>query len=126
MMSLETCERYVHVLYNVKLLEQFEIGNTSPRTDRRRHVLRYLHVSMQRQDEKFVVCEWGCKTWVKLGQNQFNHEMNDCPKRVVQCIQSCSLRMKFEEWKSASSTNGMLLFWIDFFRIDYRAKSLQV
>ncbi|CAM9794615.1 unnamed protein product [Chrysoparadoxa australica] len=71
---------------------------TSPRTLNRRRVVRMLHMCMIRQDDGYVVCEWGCRCWVKLGHDKFFHETELCIKRVLPCELGCGLRMKEEEW----------------------------
>src|SRR5690606_3412816 len=41
-------------------LKQKEDVLSSPRSDARREILRFLHVAMDRQERNFITCSWGC------------------------------------------------------------------
>ena len=71
---------------------------TTPRTQSRRRVLRIVHRAMLRQAENFVICEWGCGEWVKIGQPQHFHENEKCRKRIIPCSLGCPLKHTEEDW----------------------------
>lgn len=73
---------------------------TTPRTQSRRRVLRIVHRAMLRQSENFVICEWGCGEWVKMGQQQHFHETSKCRKRIIPCTLGCPLKHTEEDWMS--------------------------
>jgi len=58
-----------------RYLSGIEDKVTTPRTGSRRRVLRIVHRAMLRQEENFVICEWGCGEWVTMGQPQHFHEV---------------------------------------------------
>ncbi|CAM9256179.1 unnamed protein product [Ascophyllum nodosum] len=76
---------------------------TTPRTVKRRGLIRRVHMAMVRQADGFVICEWGCRAWVRLGQEVFFHQTEQCSKRILPCEQGCGLRMREEEWLGPSS-----------------------
>ncbi|CAM9721869.1 unnamed protein product, partial [Ectocarpus fasciculatus] len=78
---------------------------TTPRTTNRRRLIRMVHMAMVRQADGFVACEWGCRAWVRLGQEKFFHETEQCCKRILPCELGCGLRMREEEWLSPSLVN---------------------
>eukprot|EP00752_Nemacystus_decipiens_P009918 g8850.t1 len=78
---------------------------TTPRTVNRRRLIRMVHMAMVRQADGFVACEWGCRAWVRLGQDKFFHETEQCCKRIVACELGCGLRRREEEWLSPSLVN---------------------
>lgn len=82
-----------------------EDGMSSPRSLRRRRVVRLVHMCMVRQAYGFVACEWGCRDWVRLGRDKHFHEAELCIKRVVSCSLGCSLQMRQEEWLAPSSAD---------------------
>eukprot|EP00904_Undaria_pinnatifida_P002728 jgi/Undpi1/12456/HiC_scaffold_5.g02127.m1 len=83
-------------------LKKREDKMTTPRTVNRRRLIRMVHMAMVRQADGFVVCEWGCRAWVRRGQEKFFHETEQCSKRILPCELGCGLRMREEEWLSPS------------------------
>lgn len=71
---------------------------TTPRSSIRRRLLRQMHFAILRQLRGQVICEWGCGDWVKLGQEQQDHQLNYCSKRIVSCALGCSKRLTEDEW----------------------------
>jgi hypothetical protein len=79
-------------------LEEVESRMTTPRSKLRRNLLRQLHLGVLRQEDGYVICDWGCREWVKLGEEQKEHQLNDCTKRLLPCNLRCDLCMPAEEW----------------------------
>jgi hypothetical protein len=79
-------------------LERSEIAMTSPRSLQRRKVIRKIHVSMQRQLDCYMICEWGCGDWVRFGPDQMDHQQSRCPKRIQTCTLLCHIKKSEEEW----------------------------
>ena len=73
---------------------------TTPRSLIRRRLLREVHYAMIRQEKQLVICDWGCGDWVRLGQEQQDHQMNYCSQRIVRCALHCDLKMSESEWLS--------------------------
>jgi ankyrin repeat protein len=73
---------------------------TTPRSLIRRRLLRDVHFAMIRQSKQLVICDWGCGDWVRLGQEQQDHQLNFCSQRIVQCALHCNLKMSESEWLS--------------------------
>lgn len=48
-----------------KQLEENEGAMTTPRSNARRNVVRRMHMAIQRQEDCFMVCEWGCSEWIR-------------------------------------------------------------
>ncbi|KAJ1453693.1 hypothetical protein M885DRAFT_273287 [Pelagophyceae sp. CCMP2097] len=79
-------------------LEKKEDAVTSPRSRMRRGVLRLLFRAARRQENRFVICEWGCREWVCIGRDKLFHEKEACAKRVLPCALGCDVYMRDEEW----------------------------
>ncbi|CAM9525720.1 unnamed protein product [Ectocarpus fasciculatus] len=65
---------------------------SSPKTTTRRKMLRNLHIAMKRQTDGYITCEWGCNDWVRAGQEQQDHQLRGCTKRIVSCMLGCPLK----------------------------------
>ncbi|CAM9882509.1 unnamed protein product, partial [Phaeothamnion confervicola] len=46
----------------------------------------------------FVICEWGCRQWVRRGQEQAFHESERCTRRVLACTLGCGRNRREDEW----------------------------
>jgi hypothetical protein len=44
------------------------------------------------------MCEWGCCDWIRVGQDQADHEANRCPKRILACPMGCPVKLSEEQW----------------------------
>jgi len=47
-------------------LRNDEIRTTTPRSLRRRQIVRKMHIAMKRQEQQFMMCDWGCGDWFKV------------------------------------------------------------
>jgi hypothetical protein len=79
-------------------LRDYEEQMTTPRSLIRRKVVRTMHISMKRQQRGFMICEWGCHEWFKVGKDQVDHQLRRCPKRIIGCTLGCPLKHKQEVW----------------------------
>lgn len=79
-------------------LAESEDKVTSPRTQRRRVLHRTLHRALMRQRDKGVICRWGCGQWMRAGPQEFLHQRELCPRRILQCVLKCPCRKTEEEW----------------------------
>lgn len=79
-------------------LRDKEAKMTTPRSLQRRKVIRRLHLAMQRQKDCYMICEWGCGDWIKVGSEQHDHQLNRCPKRILPCALGCDLKNSEEDW----------------------------
>jgi len=41
--------------------------------------------SFLRREANYVLCEWGCGAWMRMGAGQRTHEKDLCTKRVMPC-----------------------------------------
>lgn len=85
-------------------LRDVESRMTTPRSNARRNIIRKLHAAMRRQQDKMIICEWGCGEWTRMGYDQSDHHMNRCRKRILPCSLGCDLKMTEEEWLSPHQT----------------------
>ena len=74
---------------------------TSPRTRSRRKLLRLLYKATRRQNQGYVICEWGCGEWALIGREKLFHEKESCVKRIMDCVLGCGKRLREEEWLRA-------------------------
>eukprot|EP01041_Mallomonas_annulata_P002379 gene2379-4623_t len=84
--------------YVESTLSEMETGMTTPRSAKRRDVLRHVHIAMKRQGEGYMVCQWGCGEWLKVGREQLHHQKSLCVRRILPCALGCAVRMSEEEW----------------------------
>lgn len=91
-------------LRRIKFLEdtlrENEVQMTTPRSLLRRKLIRRMHVAMKRQQEGFMICEWGCHDWFKVGIDQIDHQQRKCLKRIIPCALGCETRHTEEYWLS--------------------------
>jgi hypothetical protein len=80
------------------LLKAAESVMSSPRSLKRRDLCRQLHIGMRRQEDKWIVCEWGCGDWVRFGMDQLDHQVKRCTKRIIACSLGCIVKMSEEQW----------------------------
>jgi hypothetical protein len=59
-------------------------------------------LAMKRQQNGFMICEWGCHEWFKVGKDQVDHQLRRCPKRIIACSLGCPLKHKQEVWLTAA------------------------
>ena len=71
-------EGVARIMSTEKHLKSMEVIMTSPKSLKRRTLMRRLHVGMRRQEDMFAVCEWGCGDWVRAGHDQIDHQMKRC------------------------------------------------
>ncbi len=71
---------------------------STPRSTTRRKILRRMHICMKRQSDGYIPCEWGCNDWVRVGQEQQDHQLKFCTKRIVGCALGCPLKCTEDEW----------------------------
>lgn len=62
----ESIDRTIYVEDTIR---KTEIRATTPRSLLRRRIVRRLHTAMKRQEFQFMICEWGCGDWFKVGKN---------------------------------------------------------
>lgn len=86
------------IITTESMLQGGEAKMTSPRSVLRRRLMRGLHIAMQRQTDCFLVCEWGCRDWVKFGFDMIDHQQKRCSKRIIGCPQLCTVKMSEEDW----------------------------
>jgi len=79
-------------------LQGDEAKMTSPRSVIRRRLCRRVNLAMRRQDDNFLICEWGCQDWVKAGFDMIDHQLKRCSKRIIGCSLLCTLKMSEEDW----------------------------
>jgi hypothetical protein len=79
-------------------LREIDSKMSTPRSLMRRKILRRLHICMNRQLSGYITCEWGCNDWVRVGQEQMDHQLRGCTKRIVECTLHCSLKLSEDEW----------------------------
>lgn len=80
------------------MLRDIDSKMSTPRSLMRRKILRRVHICMNRQLSGYITCEWGCNDWVRVGQEQMDHQIRGCTKRIVECTLHCSLRLSEDEW----------------------------
>lgn len=80
---------------------------TTPRSMRRRRILRLLYNATERQNDGRVICEWGCGQWIKIGREKLFHEHESCVKRILPCALGCDIKMREEEWMAVDKTRGV-------------------
>lgn len=89
-------------------LRPADIRMSSPRSIARRRILRNLHIAMKRQSDGYITCEWGCNDWVRAGQEQQDHQLRGCTKRIVGCMLGCPLKCPEDEWLAPhQNTEGL-------------------
>lgn len=81
-----------------------EVIMTTPRSLRRRKVVRRTHIAMKRQTDGFIICEWGCGDWFRVGIEQQDHQLRRCVKRIIPCTLGCPLKHTEEHWLSTHSS----------------------
>jgi hypothetical protein len=79
-------------------LREIDSKMSTPRSLMRRKILRRIHICMNRQISGYITCEWGCNDWVRVGQEQMDHQLRGCTKRIVECTLHCSLKLSEDEW----------------------------
>lgn len=87
---------------------------TTPRSARRRRILRLIHRATERQNANYIICEWGCGQWMTMGREKNFHERTSCVKRVLPCALGCDLKLREEQWiahKSGVKENITVQRW---------------
>ena len=79
-------------------LKEIESVMATPRSMDRRDVVRKVNMAMRRQLDLYMLCEWGCKEWVKIGYDQIDHQLRRCPRRILGCTLGCPLKLSEEDW----------------------------
>lgn len=79
-------------------LRYHEMVMTTPRSLERRRIIRKLAMGMRRQEDMYIICEWGCMEWVKVGFEQIDHQLRRCPKRILACTLGCPMKLSEEDW----------------------------
>ena len=85
-------------LYIEDTLRSQEIRTTTPKSLRRRQIVRKLHIAMKRQEQQYMICDWGCGDWFKVGKEQLDHQLRRCVKRIIGCSLGCPLKHTEEVW----------------------------
>jgi len=88
-------------------LATMEDKTTSPRSKARRRVLRLLYRAQQRQHAGYVICEWGCGEWIKIGRQKLFHEKESCVMRVLPCALGCDRKLREEQWVGLVNSAGV-------------------
>jgi hypothetical protein len=91
-------EEQVELQALLSTLKEKEDVLSTPRSDARRAILRFLHLAMDRQERGFVICAYGCGQWVKLGEDDAEHYNHTCRRRFVRCRLGCDVTLREEEW----------------------------
>lgn len=86
-------------------LLETESKMTTPKSLTRRKIIREVHVAMQKQYDKLIICELGCGEWIRIGFDRNNHLQNRCPNRILPCALGCTLRLTEKEWFNTVSTS---------------------
>jgi asparagine synthetase B (glutamine-hydrolysing) len=79
-------------------LRRMEQGTSTPRSLRRRKVVRELDRAVRRQERGQFVCEYGCKDWIASRSARDEHRSRACRLRQVYCTFECGLHMREDEW----------------------------
>ena len=79
-------------------LRDEETMMTTPRSLERRRVVRNMHIAITRQNDNFIICEWGCGEWFRVGKEQDDHKLYKCCKRIIGCTLDCPLKHSEEYW----------------------------
>jgi hypothetical protein len=93
-------ERHENIVETEEKLRCHECNMTTPRSLIRRRLARRLHIAVDRQQNGYVICDWGCGDFVKCGQDQAEHQSGRCPKRIIGCALSCPVKLSQEQWFS--------------------------
>lgn len=91
-------EAVARMQYVEETLRQQEMAMTTPRSVYRRKVIRKTHMAMKRQSDLFLICEWGCGEWLKIGHEQQDHQLRRCAKRILPCTLGCDMKHTEEYW----------------------------
>ena len=91
----ETLQRNLNI---EETLRSQEIRTTTPKSLRRRQIVRKLHIAMKRQEQQHMICDWGCGDWFKVGKEQLDHQLRRCVKRIIGCSLGCPLKHTEEVW----------------------------
>jgi len=102
--KLETIKRN---LYIEDTLRYHEIRTTTPKSLRRRNIVRKLHIAMKRQEQQYMICDWGCGDWLKVGKEQLDHQLRRCIKRIIGCTLGCPLKHTEEIWLMPHISNNV-------------------
>ena len=86
---------YVHEEEKLRVAES---GMTTPRSMRRRKLVRELHRAMRRQKEGLFICEMGCKEWMRYGSLRDAHLLQQCRFRQVCCSLGCGMHLTDDQW----------------------------
>jgi hypothetical protein len=81
-------------------LREKEMAMTTPRSLNRRRLARRTHIAMKRQSDGYIICEWGCGDWFRVGVEQQDHQLRRCVKRILPCVLGCPLKHTEEHWLS--------------------------
>ena len=61
-------------------------------------IVRFMHMAVKRQDDNYIICEWGCGDWFRTGHEQLDHQVRKCVKRIMGCTLGCPLKHTEEFW----------------------------
>lgn len=79
-------------------LRDVEAGMSSPRSLRRRKIVRELHRGMRRHQDGEFICDSGCKEWVAGLIALEEHLQKRCLLREVYCSLECGIHMTEQLW----------------------------
>eukprot|EP00981_Chlorochromonas_danica_P012742 scaffold5382_cov162-Ochromonas_danica.AAC.4 len=91
------------VQYVENFLRDKEVIMTTPKSLRRRKIIRRAHIAMKRQADGFMICEWGCGDWFRIGHEQEDHQKHRCAKRIIGCALGCPVKHTEEFWLAPHS-----------------------
>ena len=107
-------DRAVDDEVRLEWLAKMEDKTTTPRSIHRRRVLRLLYRAKERQQSGFVICEWGCGEWMKIGRQKLFHEKESCVMRVLPCCLGCPLKLREEQWVAIQTTGDRMMTYQEF------------
>ena len=70
-------------------------------------VSMWIEASQERAAQGFVLCWWGCKTWIEP-ENAKSHQQEHCIKRLVPCPFACPLVLRVEQWAQCKERHTTL------------------
>ena len=67
----------------------------------------WIEASQERASQGFVLCWWGCKTWIEP-EEATNHQNKHCIKRLAPCALKCPLVLRVEQWAECEERHTTL------------------
>ncbi len=65
----------------------------------RQNLLLFVETAVDRAEQGFVLCTWGCREWLEPVRLE-EHQEKGCAMRVVACRFGCGVRLRAEAWRT--------------------------